>query len=105
MPSTVLELVDSVVKLYAAGLQPPKGRLAVADLRSHAQLHVRAEFAALAHRIAALAQGVLAMERSVPHSFCGHSVRLMVINTCFAWFAQKNLMQFVSCAASFVPAQ
>jgi Hereditary spastic paraplegia protein strumpellin len=58
-----MELVDRVVALQGGGLTPPQGRLPAADLKSHAQLERRAEFASVTARIAALAQGILAMER------------------------------------------
>lgn len=63
VPATVMELVDRVVALQGGGLAPPQGRLPAADLKAHAQLDKRAELAVLTHRIAALAQGILAMER------------------------------------------
>ena len=59
----MIELVDRVVALQGGGLTPPQGRLPAADLKSHAQLERRAEFASVTARIAALAQGILAMER------------------------------------------
>ena len=59
----MLELVDRVGALSEQGLRPPPGRLPIAELRGHAQLPARAEVAALTRRIAALAQGILAMER------------------------------------------
>lgn len=71
VPSTVLELVDRVGALSDGGLRPPPGRLPVAELRAHAQLRARAEVAALTRRIAALAQGILAMERCDPASIPG----------------------------------
>jgi len=63
VPATVMELVDRVVALQAGGLGPPAGRLPAAELKAHARLPARAEVAALTRRIAALAQGILAMER------------------------------------------
>ena len=63
VPSTVLQLVDRIAGLRAAGLAPPMGRLPVEGLRAAAHLPARAKVAALTCRIAALAQGMLAMER------------------------------------------
>ncbi len=78
VPGTVLDLVDRVAALSDAGLRPPTGRLPAADLRAHAQLPARSEVAALTRRIAALAQGILAMERCAPqaHSRNRWAVRL-----------------------------
>ena len=63
MPETVLALADRIVALQAGGLPPMPGRLDRGALRDYAQLPHRAELASLVDRIAALAHGVLAMER------------------------------------------
>jgi WASH complex subunit strumpellin len=59
----VLSLVDRIVRLQEAGMPAPPPRLPKAQLRDYAQLPQRAELAALTDSIAALAHGVLAMER------------------------------------------
>lgn len=63
VPATVLALADRIVRLQAAGMPPLPDRLDKGALREYAQLPQRAELASLTDRIAALAHGVLAMER------------------------------------------
>ena len=63
--ATVLALVDRIVRLQEGGMPAPPPRLPKAQLRDYAQLPQRAELAALTDSIAALAHGVLAMERWV----------------------------------------
>ena len=63
VPATVLALVDRIVRLQASSMPPLPTRLDKGALRDFAQLPERAELASLTDRIAALAHGVLAMER------------------------------------------
>jgi WASH complex subunit strumpellin len=63
VPRTVVELLDRIVTLQTEGIAELPSRLEKGRLRDYAQLEQRYELAALTHRIAALAQGVLAMER------------------------------------------
>ena len=63
VPATVLALVDRIVRLQEAGMPALPPQLPKARLRDYAQLPQRAELAALTDSIAALAHGVLAMER------------------------------------------
>ncbi len=63
VPATVLALVDRIVRLQEGGMPALPPQLPKARLRDYAQLPQRAELAALTDSIAALAHGVLAMER------------------------------------------
>ncbi|KAK9917364.1 hypothetical protein WJX75_003552 [Coccomyxa subellipsoidea] len=64
VPATVGDLLDQMVVVTSARMTPLPPRLDVARLREAAQLPQRAQLAALAHRIAAFADGMRAMEKT-----------------------------------------
>lgn len=57
------DLLDQMVVVASTRMTPLPPRLEVARLREAAQLPQRAHLAALAHRIAAFADGMRAMEK------------------------------------------
>ncbi len=63
VPATVGDLLDQMVVVTSARMTPLPPRLDVGRLREAAQLPQRAQLAALAHRIAAFAEGMRAMEK------------------------------------------
>ncbi|CAL8464950.1 g4485 [Coccomyxa elongata] len=64
VPATVGDLLDQMVVVASTRMTPLPPRLEVARLRDAAQLPQRAHLAALAHRIAAFADGMRAMEKT-----------------------------------------
>jgi hypothetical protein len=65
VPATLGDLLDQVVVLQSQRMQPLPARVDKAQLRDLAQLPERSQLAALAHRIAAFAEGMRAMEKCV----------------------------------------
>ena len=74
----MLALVDRIVRLQEAGMPALPPRLSKGQLRDYAQLPQRAELAALTDSIAALAHGVLAMERWVTQCSCPVGMRCCI---------------------------
>ena len=68
------DLLDQMVVVTSARMTPLPPRLDVARLREAAQLPQRAQLAALAHRIAAFADGMRAMEKCAGPTLRGQIV-------------------------------
>ncbi len=91
VPATVLALVDRIVRLQEAGMPALPPQLPKARLRDYAQLPQRAELAALTDNIAALAHGVLAMER--------HGLKLSLAE------CHESQQHFMSCDTTYLSLQ